>query len=138
MFTQGRVKEEITIIVAVYYLCVTMHGFGKKFFAYRNGCPGCNSSCIGKTNRTLRVRTEKHTLADKESDIYKHLHHCDQIQHIQGVYNLPDIFTNKNGQPSIEINKEFFTETVRSSTKRIDSDDNWNLLLQKKPTISNV
>ena len=95
-------------------------------------CPGCNSSYIGKTNRTLLVRTQEHAFTDKESAIYKHLRHCDQIQHIQGLYNLPDIFTNKNGPPSFAINKEFFTETVRSNTKIIDSDDNWNLLLYKE------
>ena len=40
-------------------------------------CPGCNSSYIGKTNRTLFVRTQEHALTDKESAIYKHLHDCD-------------------------------------------------------------
>ena len=37
--------------------------------------------------------------------LYKHLRHCDQIQHIQGLYNLPDIFTNKNGLPPIATDK---------------------------------
>ena len=94
-------------------------------------CPGCNSSYIGKTNRTLLVRTQEHATTDKESAIYKHLPYCDQIKHIQGLYNLPDIFINNN-PPSSAMNKEYLTHTVRVNTKIIDSDDNWNLLLYKE------
>ena len=97
---------------------------------YEFTCPGCNSSYIGKTNRTLLVRTQEHALTDKESTIYKHLHYCDQIKHIQGLYSLPDIF--ENNPPSIAMNKEFLTQTVRGNTNIIDSDDNWNLLLYKE------
>ena len=95
-------------------------------------CPGCNSSYIGKTNRTLLVRTQEHALTDKESAIYKHLHDCDNIKHIQDLYNLPDIFTNENNSPSTVMNKEFLTQTVRDNTNIIDRDDNWNLLLYKE------
>ena len=94
--------------------------------------PGCNSLYIGKTNRTLFVRTQEHVLTDKESAIYKHLNYCDQIKHIQGLYNLPDIFINENNPPSAAMNKEFLTQTVRGSTKIIDRDDNWKLLLYKE------
>ena len=52
------------------------------------------------TNRTLIVRTQEHTLTDKESTIYKHLRFCDQIKHMQGFYNLPDIFINEKNPPS--------------------------------------
>ena len=45
---------------------------------------------------------------------------------------LPEILTNKNGPPSVAINKEVFTKTVRSNTKKIHRDDNWNLLLYKE------
>ena len=68
---------------------------------YEFTCPGCNSSYIGKTIRTLLVRTQEHALTDKESAIYKHLHYCDQIKHIQGLYSLPDVFVNENNPPSI-------------------------------------
>ena len=95
----------------------------KSDVVYEFTCPGCNCSYIGKTNRTLFTRTQEHALTDKESAIYKHLRQCDNIQHIQGLYNLPDIFSNKTGPPSTTT-KEFFTETVRSNTKIIDSDDN--------------
>ena len=103
----------------------------KSDVVYEFTCPGCNCSYIGKTNRTLFTRTQEHALTDKESAIYKHLRQCDNIQHIQGLYNLPDIFSNKTGPP-FTTTKEFFTETVRSNTKIIDSDDNWNLLLYKE------
>ena len=81
------------------------------------------------SNRTLFVRTQERALTDKESAIYKHLRHCDQIKHIQGLYNLPDIFINENNQTSAAMNKEFLTQTVRGNTKIIDRDYNWNLLL---------
>ena len=68
----------------------------------------------------------------KESAIYKHLHDCDNIKHIQDLYNLPDIFTNGNNSPSTVMNKEFLTQTVRDNTNIIDRDDNWNLLLYKE------
>ena len=87
-------------------------------------CPGCNSSYIGKTNRTLLVRTQEHALTDKESAIYKHLRDCDNIKHIQDLYNLPDIFTNENISSTTVINKEFFAQTVRDNTNIIDRDDN--------------
>ena len=92
-------------------------------------CPGCTSSNIGKTNRTLLVRTQEHALTDKESVLYKHLRYCDHIKHIQGLYNLPDIFINDNNPPSTAMSKEFLTQTVRGNTTIINSDDIWNLLL---------
>ena len=95
-------------------------------------CPGCNSSYIGKTNRTLLVRTQEHALTDKESAIYKNLRDCDNIKHIQNLYNLPDIFTNENTSSTTVINTEFFAQTVRDNTNIIDRDDNWNLLLYKE------
>ena len=55
--------------------------------------------------------------------------HWDKIKHIQGLYDLSNIFINENNPPSTAMNKEFPTQTVRGKTKIIDSDDNWNLLL---------
>ena len=63
---------------------------------------------------------------------YKHLRDCDNIKHIQDLYNLPDIFTNENTSSTTVINKEFFAQTVRDNTNIIDRDDNWNLLLYKE------
>ena len=37
---------------------------------------------------------------------------CDQIKHIQGLYNLSDIFINENYPPATAMNKEFPTQTV--------------------------
>ena len=117
------------------FLCADKHSSvcfaDVRRIAYEFTCPGCNSSYIGKTNRTLLVRTQEHATTDKESAIYKHLRYCDQIKHIQGLYNLPDIFINNN-PPSSAMNKEYLTHTVRVNTKIIDSDDNWNLLLYKE------
>ena len=87
---------------------------------------------IGKTNRTLFIRTQEHALTDKESAIYKHLCYCDQIKHILGLYNLPDIFINENISSSTVMNKEFLTQIVHGNTNIVDCDDNWNLLLYKE------
>ena len=103
-----------------------------KHARYEFSCPGCNSLYIGKTNRTLFVRTQKHALTDKESAIYKHLRHYEQIKHIQGLYNLPYIFITEHNLPFAALNKEFLTQTVRGNTQIIDRDDNWNLLLFKE------
>ena len=78
------------------------------------------------------VRTQEHALTDKESIIYKHLRDCDNIKHIQDLYNLSDIFTNENISSTTVINKEFFAQTVCDNTNIIDRDDNWNLLLYKE------
>ena len=61
-----------------------------------------------------------------------HLRECDNIKHIQDLYNLPDIFTNDNISSTTVINKEFFAQTVRDNANIIDRDDNWNLLLYKE------
>ena len=72
---------------------------------YEFTCPGCNSSYIGKTNRTLLVRTQEHALMD----IYKHFCYCDQFKHIHGLYNLPDVFINENHPPSTAMNEEYLS-----------------------------
>ena len=92
---------------------------------YEFTCPGCNSLYICKTNKTQFVCTQEHALTDKESAIYKHLHHCDQIKHIQGLYNLPDTFINEN-------NPTFCCKEQRISHPNRAWRDNWNLLLYKE------
>ena len=126
--TNGMVSH---IVVESWLVWEVIYALCKSDVVYEFTCPGCHCSYIGKTNRTLFTRTQEHALTDKESAIYKHLRQCDNIQHIQGLYNFPDIFSNKTGPPSTTT-KESFTETVRSNTKIIDSDDNWNLLLYKE------
>jgi len=66
----------------------------------------------------LCLSAHKNALTDKGSGIYKHLRDCDQIQHIQGLYNLPDIFINEKNPPTA-MNKEFLTQTVHGSTNII-------------------
>ena len=124
-----RIKQKTT---KLYFFISNKDKTPPSNVVYEFTCPGCNSSYIGKTNRTLLVRTQEHALTDKESAIYKHLHYCDQIKHIQGLYSLPDVFVNENNPPSIAMNKEFLTQTVRGNTNIIDSDDNWNVLLYKE------
>ena len=81
---------------------------------------------------SLLVRTQEHAITDNESAMVKHLRYFDQIKHIQGLYNLPDIFINENNPPSTAMSNEFLTQTARGNAKIIDSDDNWNLLRCKE------
>ena len=80
-------------------------------------------STSAKQTEHLLVRTQEHATTDKDSAIYKHLRYCDQIKHIQGLCNLPDILINNN-PPSTAMNKEYLTHIVRVNTKIIDNDDN--------------
>ena len=81
-----------------------------------------NSSALVVILRTSAKQTElflsahKNMLSRRKN---KHLRYCDQIQHIQGLYNLPDIFTNENISPSTVMNKEFLTQIVRDNTNII-------------------
>ena len=91
-------------------------------------CSGCNSLYIGKTNRTLFVLTQEHAITNKESAIYIHLRYCDQIKHIQGLYNLPGHFYQWE-QPNLYCSElRISTQTKRGNTKIIHSDDNCNVL----------
>ena len=52
----------------------------KSNFVYQFSCPGCESSYIGKTERTFFERTKEHvTRAD--SVIKRHLDNCSNVEH---------------------------------------------------------
>jgi len=66
-----------------------------------------------RQNEQNFVRTQKHALTHKESAIHKHLRYHDQVKHIQGLYNLPDLFINENYPLAIALtSKEFLTQIV--------------------------
>ena len=99
---------------------------------YKFSCPGCQSTYIGKTHRTLFIRTHEHATSDKESAIYKHLRTCEHSIFIQNLCNLPDTLNTNNGPPAPNCNKEYFIQLVRNNTTVLDCDLNWNLLLYKE------
>ena len=48
----------------------------KSNVVYEFTCPKCNSSYIGKTDRTLLERVKEHAYKDQESAVNKHLNSC--------------------------------------------------------------
>ena len=101
----------------------------KSHVVYKFSCPGCQSTYIGKTDRTLFIRTHEHATSDKESAIYKHLRTCEHLIFIQNLCNL---LNTNNGPPAPNCNKEYFIQLVRNNTTVLDCDLNWNLLLYKE------
>ena len=59
---------------------------------YKFTCPGCSSSYVGKTDRTLFERTEEHAYPSKkkndQSAIFEHLSTCTHYDHIWDLFNL--------------------------------------------------
>ena len=104
----------------------------KSHVVYKFNCPGCQSAYIGKTDRTLFVRTHEHAISDKESAIYKHLRTCDHLIFIRNLCNLPDTLNTDIVPPPVSYDKEYFTQVVRDNTTILDYDNNWNLLLYKE------
>ena len=94
-------------------------------------CPGCQSSYIGKTDRTLLTWTREHAVTDKESAIYKHLRTCEHLAFIHNLLNLPDTLNNITA-PTISSNKDYVINVLQNNTTVLDFEDNWNLLLYKE------
>ena len=103
----------------------------KLHVVYIFSCPDCQSSHIGKTDRTLLTRTREHAVTDKESAIYKHLRTCEHLAFIHNLFNLPDTLNNIT-TPTISGNNEYPINVVPKNTTVLDYHDNWNLLLFKK------
>ena len=97
----------------------------KSNLVYQFTCPCCNSSYIGKTERTLYERTMEHA-RDKDSAICYHLNNCEKYQHLLSLFNFPC------NNSTLVNTKEFYLNTVRDNTSIIDMDNNWNILLFKE------
>ena len=48
----------------------------KSFVVYEFTCSGCNSRYFGETSRHFSTRIKEHTLIDRNSHVFKHLHNC--------------------------------------------------------------
>ena len=94
----------------------------KSYVIYQFNCPVCNGSYIGKTERNLCTRTEKHTCSDKESAIYNHISNCSYYGYIENLFR----FNNDSFDKAL-----FSIHSVQSNTKVIDSAHDWNILLIK-------
>ena len=103
----------------------------KSHVVYKFSCPGCQSSYIGKTDRTLFTRTREHVVTDKESAIYKHLRPCEHLTFIHDLFNFPHTLNNTTTL-TISDNNEYAINVVRNNTTVLDYVGNWNLLLYKE------
>ena len=94
----------------------------KSNVVYQFSCRGCESSYIGKTERTLFERTKEHvTRAD--SAIKRHLDNCSNVEHL---FCINDFVLNDANT------HEFRLSLVRQNTRIIDQSYNWNVLLFKE------
>ena len=96
-----------------------LNKLSKSNVVYQFSCPGCESSYIGKTDRTLFERTKEHvTRAD--SAIKGHFDNCLNVKHLFSINNLTLNDVSKH---------EFRLNLVRQNTRIIDESNNWNVLL---------
>ena len=86
----------------------------KSNVVYEFTCPKCNSSYVGKTDRTLLERVKEHAYKDQESAVNKHLNSYYDTNYL-------------DSKTSNEL-----TDFVMTNLKIIDSSNNWNLLLYKE------
>ena len=104
-------KREINVKFVTHYKTTKMLFFtntkdktpslSQSSIVYKFTCPGCSCNYIGKTERTLHERMEKHTYhkkkSNKQSAIDKHLSTCPQYRHIVDLFyvNNHDVNFNK-------------------------------------------
>ena len=129
--TQFRIREKTTKLCFYTNNKDKARLLNKSHVAYKFICPGCQSSYIGITDRTLLTRTREHAVTDKESAIYKHLRTCEHLAFIHNLVNLPDTLNNITTL-TISGNNEYAISVVQNNTTLLDYDDNWNLLLYKE------
>ena len=91
---------------------------------YKFVCPGCNASYIGKTDRCLYTRIKEHAKSDK-SEIYNHVHECEQFEHVLSLLNLPSNLLDIKYRISI-------VDLIFNNCYIIDRSNDWPLLLFKE------
>ena len=89
---------------------------------YQFPCPGCESSYIWKTERTLFERTKEH-VTRANSAIKGHLDNSLNVEHLFSINNLilNEVNTHK-----------FRLNLAHQNTRIIDESNNWNVLLFKE------
>ena len=94
----------------------------KSNVVYQFSFPGCESSYIGKTERTIFKRTKEHvTRAD--SAIKGYIDICSNVKHLFSMNNLMLNVVNTH---------EFRSSLVRQNRRIIDQSCNWNVFWIKK------
>ena len=96
------------------------------FVVYKFTCPGCLSSYIGKTERTLKERTHEHA-CNENSAVYQHLLSCPNLIFINDLMQIDTSI--KQTKSNL---RDFFINTVQNNIKILDRSDNWSILLIKE------
>jgi hypothetical protein len=91
---------------------------------YKFSCAGCSSSYIGKTDKCLYTRIKEHAKSDK-SEIFNHVHNCDEFQFIRTLLNFRSNMLDCNYSTSL-------VDLIYSNCKVIDRSNDWSLLLFKE------
>ena len=101
---------------------------------YKFVCPGCNSSYVGKTERTLSERTTEHVWSSNDSAIKFHLDSCDAFNDILCIHNMsPSLFSDTwFSDAGSDNHRALRIELVQNNTTIIDRHNNWNILLFKE------
>ena len=101
---------------------------------YKFVCPGCNSSYVGKTERTLSERTTEHAWSSNDSAIKFHLDSCDAFNDILCIHNMsPSLFSDTwFSDAGSDNHRALRIELVQNNTTIIDRHNNWNILLFKE------
>ena len=99
-----------------------LNKLSKSNVVYQFSCPGCESSYIGKTERTFFERT-KEQVTRVDSAIKGHLGNCLNVEHLFSINNV--ILNDVNRH-------EFRLNFVLENTRIIDESNNWNALLFKE------
>ena len=94
----------------------------KSNVVYRFTCPGCSSAYIGKTDRTLFIRTKEHATR-QDHTVKQHIDNCSNVEHLFNMFNVFNDDVNK---------RQFLIQLVRDHTSIIDQANNWNVLLYKE------
>ena len=94
---------------------------------YKFTCPGCTSSYVGKTERTLFEQTQQHAYSSKnkndQSEIFEHLSTCTHYDHIWDLFNLN---INDVHRRKFDVNQ------IRDNTIVLDRCNNSNELFFKE------
>ena len=103
----------------------------KSFVVYQFKCPGCSSTYIGKTERTLFERSAEHAHYDTQSAVYNHLVTCEQLKYLIDLFclNVNEDFTTPLTKDEIRSHR---LSIVRDNLSIVDRADNWSILLTKE------
>ena len=99
-----------------------LNKLSKSNVAYQFSCPGCEFSCVGKSEHTICERG-KQNVTPVDSAIREHL---DDYWNVEHLFSINNLILNDANMHELRLN------LVRQNTRIIDQSNNWNVLLFKE------